>query len=222
MIQSRNTMRLRNWGENMYLSRIRLDTANRNTLRALAAPSKFHGTLENAFPGSRRRNLWRIDNLNGELYILLLSETAPDCSGFCRQFCRAPEDAQTKPYDGLLSRIEAGTVWRFRLTANPVKSQKRENGRGKIQAHITAAHQKEWLLAHCEQHGFLLREDAFDVTQSKWYQFYKPDQNRVALLAVTFEGELEITDAALFRKALCSGIGRGKAYGLGLLTVMHI
>ena len=89
-------------------------------------------------------------------------------------------------------------------------------------AHITADYQKEWLLTHCEKHGFRLSADSFDVTQSRWPQFYKSDRNRVSLLAVTFEGTLEVTDAELFRQALCAGIGRGKAYGLGMLTVMHI
>lgn len=216
-----NTMRLQNWGEEMYLSRIRLDAANRNTLRALTAPQKLHGALESSFPGARERRLWRLDSLNGNLYILLLSEEIPDLSAFCRQFCRTADDAQTKQYDGLLARITAGSAWHFRLTANPVKSQKQENSRGKVLAHITADYQKEWLLTHCEKHGFRLSEDSFDVTQSKWYQFYKSDRNRVSLLAVTFEGTLEVTDAELFRQALCAGIGRGKAYGLGMLTVMH-
>ena len=38
---------------------------------------------------------------------------------------------------------------------------------------------------------------------------------------VTYEGLLTVTDAAKFREALTSGIGRGKAYGLGLLTVVR-
>ena len=37
----------------------------------------------------------------------------------------------------------------------------------------------------------------------------------------SFEGLLRVTDAALFREALTRGIGRGKAYGLGLLTLMR-
>ena len=44
---------------------------------------------------------------------------------------------------------------------------------------------------------------------------------RVSLLAVTYEGVLRVTDAALFRRTLTEGIGRGKAYGMGLLTVMR-
>ena len=55
------------------------------------------------------------------------------------------------------------------------------------------------------------------------YRFRKPaDENRlVDLLSVTFEGLLTVTDAELFRKTLTEGIGRGKAYGMGMLTVVH-
>lgn len=205
----------------LYLSRIKLDPAKKDTLRALAAPGKFHGALEASFNGPRQRNLWRLDSLNGALYILLLSKTAPDLSHVCAQFCCSSEDVQTKQYDGLLSHVECGTRWRFRLTANPVKAQMQDQGRGKVQACTTIPQQEMWLLAHCEKHGFRVTEDSFQVMQNKWYRFYKSDRNQVSLLAVTYEGELEITDAELFRTALCSGVGRGKAYGMGLLTVIR-
>lgn len=43
----------------------------------------------------------------------------------------------------------------------------------------------------------------------------------VSLLSVTFEGFLTVTDADLFRCTLTEGIGRGKAYGMGMLTVVR-
>ena len=42
---------------------------------------------------------------------------------------------------------------------------------------------------------------------------------KVRLLAVTYEGILTVTDEDSFRKALVNGIGREKAYGLGMITV---
>ena len=45
----------------MYLTQMLLDQKNRQTLAALASPSKFHGAIEVAFPGPRQRNLWRIE-----------------------------------------------------------------------------------------------------------------------------------------------------------------
>jgi CRISPR system Cascade subunit CasE len=73
------------------------------------------------------------------------------------------------------------------------------------------------------QHGFVLTEGEFLAVQEQWYQFRKPqeDGRPVSLLGVTFEGLLTVTDAEVFRRALTEGIGRGKAYGMGMLTVVR-
>ena len=90
--------------------------------------------------------------------------------------------------------------------------------RGKVTAHITPEFQKKWLLDRAEKHGFLIKR--VDVTGRKWLQFRKHGLGRpVTLLSVTYEGVLEVTDPVLFRETLTAGIGRGKAYGQGLLTV---
>ena len=74
----------------MYLSRAELDPARRSTMIALTSPQKFHGAVENSFSGERRRRLWRLDSLNGKLYLLLLSEELPDLTGLCAQFGTEP------------------------------------------------------------------------------------------------------------------------------------
>ena len=103
----------------MYLTQMLLDQKNRQTLAALASPSKFHGAIEVAFPGPRQRNLWRIDSRAGQKYLLLLSETPPDLTQAAAQFAPPGEHWQTKSYDPLLSRILPGSRWQFRLCANP-------------------------------------------------------------------------------------------------------
>ena len=42
------------------------------------------------------------------------------------------------------------------------------------------------------------------------------------LREATYEGVLTVTDVDKFKELLCNGIGRGKAYGMGLLTVMRL
>ena len=70
----------------MYLSRVELDPTRRSTMAALAAPQKLHGAVESAFGGERCRRLWRLDRLGEQLYLLLLSEDAPELSGVVEQF----------------------------------------------------------------------------------------------------------------------------------------
>ena len=107
----------------MYLSRVELDPTRRSTMAALAAPQKLHGAVESAFAGERRRRLWRLDRLGERLYLLLLSEDAPELTGVVEQFGTGAA-AETRSYDPLLQRVEPGICWQFRLTANPTKSCK--------------------------------------------------------------------------------------------------
>lgn len=207
----------------MYLSRMELDLTRRETMKALAAPSRFHGAIERAFSGERKRNLWRLDALNGRQYLLLLSMEPPDLTAAAAQFGFPSADLpwETRDYDPFLQRIKKGDRWQFRLTANPTVSRTREGERGKVFAHITPHYQKQWLFGKSAQHGFALEEDAFQVVYSKWQRFPKGGGPMVSILAVTFEGVLTVTDPDLLRRALTEGIGRGKAYGMGLLTLAH-
>ena len=163
----------------MYLSRVELDPTRRSTMAALAAPQKLHGAVESAFAGERRRRLWRLDRLGERLYLLLLSEDAPELSGVVEQFGTGAA-AETRSYDPLLQRLE--------------RAAKR---------------------------GFALREEGFTVPRVQWQHFAKHGTRPVTLLAVTYEGVLQVTDAEQFRALLCQGMGRGKAYGLGRMTVMR-
>lgn len=212
----------------MYLTRMELDMSKWDTRKALLSPNMFHGAIESSFPGERERRLWRVDEFQGRYYLLLLSEQIPDLSHMANQFGieGSKQPWQTKSYDALLEQIQAGSAWQFRLTANPTKSVKspKTGKRGTVCAHITSEYQLKWLLDRCEAHGFSVDLDEVIVTQSQWQRFYKGEQRKktVSLLSVTFEGILTVTDEVRFRQTLVEGIGRGKAFGLGLLTVIRL
>jgi CRISPR system Cascade subunit CasE len=208
-----------------------LDMQSRQTMRALASPSVLHGMVETSFTGERSRNLWRLDTLRGKTYLLLLSPERPDMLNAYSQIgARDTEEPwQTKDYDAYIASIQSGDALRFRLTANPTYSHHEPDEkpgnrpRGQVCAHITTEHQKNWLADRAKGLGFAVDDNNFDVTESRWRSFRKgKDRGRpVDLLSVTFEGELTVTDAEQFRKTLINGIGRGKAYGMGLMTVIR-
>ena len=212
----------------MFLSRMELDPSRRATMQALSSPNKLHGAIEQSFAGPRKRRLWRLDQLQNHLYLLLLSEDEPDLTKVAQQFGfpqRSPA-WESRAYEPLLDKIVNGTTWHFRLVANPVKSCKSMPGgtaRGTIHAHITTAYQAEWLLQRCQKYGFALDPAQFMVVGSQWRRFYKgaQRQSRVTILAVSYEGLLTVTDADRFCQTLREGLGRGKAFGLGMLTVMR-
>lgn len=203
----------------MYLSRVELNISNRETMRAIVSPKIFHGAVENSFDGNRRRKLWRIDNLNGRKYILILSEDIPNLETFAVKFGFEGK-YETKDYSSLLNKISNGGIWHFRLTANPVVKSD-----GKVMAHVGSYYQKKWLLDRAESKGFLLNDNDFQIVYSTWYDFYKKSGDgscRVRMMSVTFEGVLQVTDAEKFKEILCCGIGREKAYGQGLITVVGV
>ena len=207
----------------MYLSRIKLDTSRTETMRALASPSVFHGAIESA-DDERTRKLWRLDTLYGEKILLILSENEFDLTSVAEQF-GYDSSFESKIYDGLLERITTGSRWHFRLRANPtIQKYDEKKGRGKVLAHITTEHQGEWLKKQAEKNGFSLNDGEWLVTGSRWYIFRKNRNNRdqVKMLAATYEGVLTVTDTEAFRTALVKGIGREKAYGMGMLTIMGV
>ena len=207
----------------MYLSRIGLDLKKRDAMRALNNPNMIHGAIAAVFSEEDNRILWRIDHIGDKAYLLIASPANADLSHAAWQFGTGRWD--TADYQPLLDRIENGGIFRFRLVANPTISVSSEarNGRGMRYAHISTQYQEKWLLDRCEKNGFYTDLSAFGVVGNKWYSFRKRGEGSpVRLLAVTYEGILKVTDSELFKKALVSGIGRGKAYGMGLMTVIRL
>ena len=65
------------------------------------------------------------------------------------------------------------------------------------------------------------KEEKKDNTQ-KARKGKEQGKNRVSIKGVTYEGILKVCDEDKFKELLVTGIGRGKAYGMGLLTIVHV
>lgn len=208
----------------MYLTRLELDEKKQKTRIGFATPSVFHGIVESAFQGKQHRNLWRIDHLRNKYYLIILSSEEPNLSEAVPQIGKDNIEWETKEYSMFLSKINDGSIWRFRLCANPTYTIKDgTRNRGRVRAHSTKQHQKEWLIDQGKKHGFKLTENSFDVMESKWLYFSKGIKNsKISMLLVSYEGILEVTDETLFKHVLTEGLGREKAYGVGLMTIAHM
>jgi CRISPR system Cascade subunit CasE len=211
----------------MYISRVEVDVANRQKTQDLTHLGAYHNWVEQSFPEeiatkTRLRHLWRIDNVNGHEYLLLVSEDKPSIELLGKY--GVSDSAQTKSYDELLSDLKVGQSLRFRLTANPTHSLPHTGGaRGKRVPHVTVEHQAEWLIKQSKRNGFSVTSDdtaTFDIVARDWPTLRKANKQGARMSRVTYEGVLTITDIDLFKASLVNGIGREKAYGMGLMTVI--
>ena len=142
------------------LSRIEINPYRRETMKAMNNPEIMHAAIMASFPSfemDSQRILWRIDTLGPSTYIIVQSQAKPDFSHMVDQF-GWPESGQkweSLDYDRFLDNLDNGQCWRFRITANPVRSVPTEGSkRGKVYAHVTVEQQIGWLLQRCEKNGF--------------------------------------------------------------------
>jgi CRISPR system Cascade subunit CasE len=136
----------------------------------------------------------------------------------------------------VLDAITPGRRFAFRLIGNPTRTiphtrnqKSPEQGKrphGQRVARRKPEEQLEWLIRKGEQHGFVIpsaHNGQPDVSPSPCLtltgQRRPSDKGPITLEPVRFEGHLIVTDTAAFTDALHKGIGHGKAYGCGLISL---
>lgn len=93
---------------------------------------------------------------------------------------------------------------------------------------LVQRHCAEWLDRVAKKNGFEITLTDGDEPQRKLqidaYEQSKAGKrdHNIRFSAVDFAGELLVTNADLFRLALCNGIGHAKAFGCGLLLVRRL
>lgn len=211
----------------MYISRVEIDHTNRRKIKDLTHVDAYHGWVESSFPDEiessvRTRKLWRVDTIQGKDYLIVVSQGQPQLT--LLEKYGVTGSAQTKSYDSFLANFKQGDHFQFRVVLNPVISlPNRENTkRGIVKPHVTVEHQMQYLIDRSEKNGFSLQEDDFSVVERGTELLKKSSMKPVRLVKAVYEGVLTITDAELFRKALINGIGKKKAYGFGLMTVIPL
>jgi CRISPR system Cascade subunit CasE len=105
------------------------------------------------------------------------------------------------------------STYRFETTVNPVK---RESSSGRLMPLRTREAVAEWFAAKSLGWGFDAQH--LEVMSLEVLQFEKKGQ-QVTLGQATLTGLLDVRDTARFARSFTNGIGRGKAFGCGLLQI---
>jgi len=214
----------------MFLSRLRLDTRNYEVRRDLRNIQDLHRTIMAAFPNipetaarSAMGVLFRLEAPpQRDPEILVQSELMPDWGKLPAGYLREPP--VVRDLAPLLAVCQCGSRMRFRLDANPIRQIARFDGEGKIRNSAKVPlrdpeARQAWFARKLEQAGCRVIEVQISVPPlSKPVGHVKGESDRT-FEGVRFEGLLEVLDVSLFEKMLRTGIGPGKSYGLGLLSV---
>lgn len=187
-----------------------------------------------------------VNRRTGSVTLLVQSMEKPDWSrlgGYLLDPSGGEENPACKQLDHLYESITPGMTLAFRLRANPTRKidtksgpdGERRNGR-----RVELTDQKghiEWLRRKGEQGGFRLlavrtappvpAEPTLPNVLAMPAQKVSGDRrgkggSHITFGAVLFDGELVVEDAEAFRRTLETGIGSGKAYGFGLLSMAPV
>lgn len=199
----------------MYLSQLMLNERQPQVHRDLGNAHKFHQRLMHGFPDQPTdtpRSDWHIlyRQEPDSYQVLVQSAIEPDWS--CLPSGYIQDDPQVKPFN--LAPV-VGQRLRFRLKANP---SKRDNQTRKTVGIYGREDQLAWLARKGERHGFdLLAVDV--IPAPNVFGTKKGVKGPIRLHTVLFQGVLQVQDPAALVAAVQQGIGRGRSYGCGLLSL---
>lgn len=232
-----------------YLSRIRLNPLRRQTQRLLENPQRMHAEVLGGVPGTAsERLLWRVDRRDRDVDLYVVSQSRPSWAKVVEEAGWPGADgggAEVRDYAPVLDlvvqgrefsfRVRANPVWRTRRPQTPTKRQREavssERPRGVRVAALAAANQVDWFVSRSTdgsaRWGFSTEDDSgrarVRLVDRGLLRFRKSrGAPPVTVRTATFEGVLTVVDPERFREVLTHGLGSGKAYGCGLLTLAPV
>ncbi|MGW7295407.1 type I-E CRISPR-associated protein Cas6/Cse3/CasE [Streptomyces xiamenensis] len=189
---------------------------------------RLHRRLMSLFPDhagedarARYGVLFRTENTPAGAQILLQSSHEPDLS-------RLPEEygtAITRSLEPLLNAVRAGLPVRYRCVANPIRkpgATTRALYNLPAVVPLTGDAADDWWNRQAEAAGLkplTLNAVPLDTVHGRRGTHGPAAEQVIRHARTQFEGTATITDPNLLRTKISQGIGRGKPYGCGLLSI---
>lgn len=223
----------------MYLTRLPLNLHSRDVQRVLRDSHALHRTVMSCFPSDAgpcpRQQfgvLHRVEHRENHraAEILVQSVVPPSIDRIPSTLLNGV--AETTHLGPLLDKLTAGARFRFRLRANPTRkimtksSPEGARCNGKRVPVRGDAERLMWLSRKLSASGMRVVENDFgtwllQVPDGRQYGRRRAE-NPTTHDAYVFEGLLEVVDPEMARQGVLSGIGPGKAFGFGLLSLAPI
>lgn len=203
----------------MYLSKLVLNERDRKVRADLSNVHDLHRTIMQAFPDENRDNpradwnvLFRQEPDTNIILVQSTAEVEPDWSQLPAGYLT---DWHSKPFNLEASQLHPNQILQFRLKANP---SKRNKDTGKITGLFSQQDQVAWLERQAEGRGFVLQGVDTIPTPNVWGKKGKGN-SPIKIFTVLYQGILKVKDPSVFVETLHQGIGRGRSYGCGLLSI---
>ncbi|CAM5788180.1 CRISPR-associated endoribonuclease Cse3 [Castellaniella caeni] len=183
--------------------------------RDVSNPYDMHRTLSRAFVRADgqhvERFLWRLDvGLSGRHPMVLVQSESPGDWASVEKALQGGVQMTSKQFD-LAALLDEHPTFRFRLLANPTITRS-----GKRWGLAGEDAQLAWLSRQAGRAGFSVQASL--VTGAD-VQHGRKDDIRISLRRACFDGVLRVVDKSALQQAVRFGIGPGKAFGCGLLSL---
>ena len=207
------------------LTLLEINPSNQRARKDMRNLYEMHRTMMSVFPQASSDSpreefgvLWRTE-VSDKVQLLLQSAVAPDLARLYEG--NYIKQAQTKSTDAFLDSISDGENLRYAATMNPTTIKSSAGGRHRKRLVVPLRDCNAWWSDRLTTVG----AEALDASHCRSMQdMHCPGGNKVMypVAQIRTEGFLKVTNAERLRAALRSGIGRGKSFGCGLLTVARI
>ncbi|MDH6455493.1 CRISPR system Cascade subunit CasE [Streptomyces sp. SAI-119] len=219
------------------LTRIRLNRRSPAARRDLADAVSLHKSVMLLAPDDLGVNprqqaglLFRLEEASDDTppTLLIQSHQPPDLTRLPHHY----GSAETRPLHPMFQALTPGRPVRYRITANASAArrvlddhQPIDNKHGRKIVALYGDDARAWWQRRAHQAGLTLATT--DITPARFPRTRRHTGNRgdeppspgPVHVLTRFDGLATITDPDLLRHALLTGIGRGKPYGAGLLTL---
>lgn len=205
------------------MTKLVVNPAHPTVRRDLQDIHRMHQILTKLFcppdfgPNSRRAAglLYRIEHTNAGVSILAQSRTTIDVQRLPSGYAYGG----TRDLDPLFDLLQPGVQLRYRIVANPTKQLNVPGKRGTLRP-VRGDSVFGWWERKAADAGLSVK--VTDITQTKVMRGIRVKNgrdDRVVLTTATIEGIATIDKPHQLHESLLAGIGRGRAYGCGLLSV---
>lgn len=208
------------------LARIALNLRSREAQRDLRDATEMHRTLMRMVPdelGDQPRQaaglLYRVDVEESHTMVLVQATTDLDVT----QLPPSYGQLEVKDLSPMFAALAKGLGVRYRITANPTKRAHVMKAGSKRTGQLIPLSGRDadaWWARQATLAGLELRTQFTTPLQPA--RSRRQETRRMRHSLVRFDGTATVSDPAALAEALRRGIGRGKSYGAGLLSLAPV